>query len=138
LEYKQKHGNFNVPIRENATLSSWCKTQRQRYKNTMAIYQGLHGAEFSGSQVKASSLYQKAKKMAEEAKESERMLEPSDVTEAKNLLEPSRVCRLSAIGFEWDLQNTCFTESWETRFGELMRYKIVHGNCRVPKTGEHA
>lgn len=35
MEYKREHGNFHVSIRQNATLSSWCKTQRQRYKNTM-------------------------------------------------------------------------------------------------------
>lgn len=138
VDYKQKHGHFNVPLRENATLSSWCKTQRQRYKNTMAIYQGLHGAEFSGSHQKASTLYEKAKKMAEQAKQSGKILEPSDVTEAKDLLEANRICKLSAVGFEWDLQGSSFTESWETRFGELMRYKIMNGNCRVPKTGEYA
>lgn len=138
LEYKRQKGNFNVPIRENATLSSWCKTQRQRYKNTMAIYQGLNGAEFNGTQVKASGLFQKAKTLAEQAKLTGQILEPSDVTEAKDLLDPAKICKLTAVGFEWDLQNNSFTESWETKFGELMRYKIINGNCRVPKTGEHA
>ncbi|KAL3920465.1 MAG: hypothetical protein SGILL_003251 [Bacillariaceae sp.] len=138
LEYKLQKGNFNVPVRENATLSSWCKTQRQRYKNTMAIYQGLNGAEFHGTQVKASGLYQKAKTMAADAKQLGMLLDPWKVTEAKDLIDPEKICKLTAVGFEWDLQQSSFTESWESKFGELMRYKIINGNCRVPKTGEHA
>ncbi|KAL3908980.1 MAG: hypothetical protein SGARI_002818 [Bacillariaceae sp.] len=104
----------------------------------MAIYKGLHGAEFNGTQQKASVLYQKALKKGEEARRAGKTLEPSDVTEAKDLLEATRICKLSAVGFEWELQTSSFTESWESKFGELMRFKIVHGNCRVPKTGDSA
>lgn len=104
----------------------------------MAIYQGLNGAEFHGTQVKASGLYQKAKTMAADAKQLGMLLDPWKVTEAKDLIDPEKICKLTAVGFEWDLQQSSFTESWESKFGELMRYKIINGNCRVPKTGEHA
>lgn len=35
MEHKKKSGSFHVTSKQNPTLSSWCKTQRQRYKNTM-------------------------------------------------------------------------------------------------------
>lgn len=137
LEYKQVHGNFHVTSRENAALSSWCKTQRQRYKNTMAIYQGLYGAEFTGTQLKAQQLFDKARSLAVEAKKKGYSLEPSSVTEAKHLMDADKICKLTAVGFEWDLQKDTFEESWENRYMELMRYKLVNGNCRVPKGGEN-
>ncbi|KAG7357092.1 helicase domain protein [Nitzschia inconspicua] len=137
LEYKEKHNNFNVTSRENATLSSWCKTQRQRYKNTMAIYQGIYGEEFTGTQQKAQQLYEKAKKMAEDAREKEQTLDISQVTEAKHIMDPDKICKLQAVGFEWDLQKDSFEQSWENRYMELMRFKLVNGHCRVPKTGDN-
>ena len=39
MEHKKNHGTFHVTSKQNPTLSSWCKTQRQRYKNTMVCYQ---------------------------------------------------------------------------------------------------
>jgi Helicase associated domain len=35
MQHKKDHGTFHVTSKQNPTLSSWCKTQRQRYKNTM-------------------------------------------------------------------------------------------------------
>jgi Helicase associated domain len=55
-------------------------------------------------------------------------------SEAKNVLDADKIVKLSAIGFEWDLQKDSYVESWENRYNELMKYKIVNGNCRVPKT----
>jgi hypothetical protein len=137
LQYKQKHGNFNVTTRENATLSSWCKTQRQRYKNTMAIYQGIYGEEFTGTQQKAQQLFEKAKGMTEDARDQGMTIEISLVTEAKHTMDPEKICKLTAVGFAWDLQKDSFEESWETRYMELMRFKLLNANCRVPKTGDN-
>lgn len=93
LAYKEKNGHFHVTSKENATLSSWSKTQRQRYKNTMALYQGIYGVEFTSTQKKAEELYEKAKKLAEEAKEAgEEMPTVADVAEPKNCLHPDKVC----------------------------------------------
>lgn len=58
----------------------------------------------------------------------------STVSEAKNILDAEKIVKLTAVGFEWDLQNETYHEIWEGRYVELMKYKIVNGHCRVPKT----
>jgi hypothetical protein len=113
LAYKKKNGNFHVTNKQNSTLSSWCKTQRQRYKNTMAIYQGLYGVELSNPQKKAKELYEKAKDKAAELKSGDNAkngIAPtlSDIGEAKNMMDPERICKLNAVGFEWELQKDTY------------------------------
>ena len=113
LAYKKKNGNFHVTNKQNSTLSSWCKTQRQRYKNTMAIYQGLYGVELSNPQKKAKELYEKAKEKAAELKSGDNAkngIAPtlSDIGEAKNMMDPERICKLNAVGFEWELQKDTY------------------------------
>lgn len=103
----------------------------------MAIYQGIYGDEFSGTQQKAQQLFEKAKTMAEEAREQGMTLAISQVTEAKHTMDPEKICKLTAVGFAWDLQKDSFEESWESRYMELMRFKLLNGHCRVPKTGDN-
>jgi Helicase associated domain len=135
LAYKKIHGHFHVTSKENATLSSWSKTQRQRFKNTMALYQGMYGVEYTSTQQKAKELYENAKKRAEEAKVAgEEMPTLGDVGEAKNTLDPEKIAKLTAVGFEWELQKDSYVESWENRYLQLMKFKVVHGHCRVPKS----
>mmetsp|Transcript_19905 Transcript_19905/g.22246 ORF Transcript_19905/g.22246 Transcript_19905/m.22246 type:complete len:715 (-) Transcript_19905:17-2161(-) len=139
LAYKKKNGNFHVTNKQNSTLSSWCKTQRQRYKNTMAIYQGLYGVELSNPQKKAKELYEKAKEKAEEYKnegntKNRHTPTLSDIGEAKNMMEPERICKLNAVGFEWELQKDTYVESWENRYNQLLKFKVIQGHCRVPKS----
>lgn len=103
----------------------------------MAIYQGIYGEEFTGTQQKAQKLFEKAKKMAEEAREKGKTLEIAQVTEAKHIMDADKICKLQAVGFEWDLQKDSFEQSWENRYQELMRFKLLNGSCRVPKTGDN-
>jgi hypothetical protein len=104
----------------------------------MAIYAGLYGAEFEGTQRRAQELHAKAKTVSDESKKKGKAPEASDVTEAKNILDPEKICKLAAVGFDWDLQKDAYEESWENRYKELMRFKLINGHCRVPKTGETA
>lgn len=146
LAYRRENGNFHVTNKQNATLSSWCKTQRQRYKNTMAIYQGLYGVELTCPQKKAKELYEKAKEKAKEVKAAAAatvdgnkqavIVTPSlsDIGEAKNMMDPERICKLNAVGFEWELQKDTYVESWENRYNQLLKFKVVNGHCRVPKS----
>jgi hypothetical protein len=125
---------------------SWCKTQRQRYKNTMAIYQGLYGVELTCPQKKAKELYEKAKDKAKEVKataassgdggKQSLTATPtlSDIGEAKNMMDPERICKLNAVGFEWELQKDTYVESWENRYNQLLKFKVINGHCRVPKS----
>lgn len=131
-------------------IFSWCKTQRQRYKNTMAIYQGLYGVELTCPQKKAKELYEKAQDKAREAKEAiiasgeadgnvvkqAAVSTPNltDIGEAKNMMDPERICKLNAVGFEWELQKDTYVESWENRYNQLLKFKVVNGHCRVPKS----
>jgi len=142
--YRRKNGNFHVTNKQNATLSSWCKTQRQRYKNTMAIYQGLYGVELTCPQKKAKELYEKAKEKAKEVKSTsaatgdgikQAVIQTpslSDIGEAKNMMDPERICKLNAVGFEWELQKDTYVESWENRYNQLLKFKVINGHCRVP------
>ena len=44
---------------------------------------------------------------------------------------------MSPQEFDWQTklaEKDSYIESWEKRYSELMKYKIVNGNCRVPKT----
>ena len=48
-------------------------------------------------------------------------------------LAPERVAKLQVLQFEWAIQEKDKLESWERRFRELLSYKAVNGDCRVPK-----
>ena len=49
-------------------------------------------------------------------------------------MDPERICKLNAVGFEWELQKDTYVESWETRYNQLLKFKVVNGHCRVPKS----
>ncbi len=112
----------------------------------MAIYQGLYGVELTCPQKKAKELYEKAKEKAKEIKENTQangnankqvvLTTPSlsDIGEAKNMMDPERICKLNAVGFEWELQKDTYVESWENRYNQLLKFKVVNGHCRVPKS----
>jgi hypothetical protein len=46
----------------------------------------------------------------------------------KRLLEPEKVNNLNKIGFDWGFSLT----DWDTRYQDLLVYKVEHGNCLVP------
>ena len=48
-------------------------------------------------------------------------------------LSQDRIDRLNSIGFKRSLKKAVPTVPWETRFGELVRYKAEHGDCNVPQ-----
>lgn len=112
----------------------------------MAIYQGLYGVELTCPQKKAKELYEKAKDKAREVRENAQangdsnkqaaLTTPSlsDIGEAKNMMDPERICKLNAVGFEWELQKDTYVESWENRYNQLLKFKVVNGHCRVPKS----
>ena len=110
----------------------------------MAIYQGLYGVELTCPQKKAKELYEKAKQKAKEVKDNAEASDSkqtvlatpslSDIGEAKNMMDPERICKLNAVGFEWELQKDTYVESWENRYNQLLKFKVVNGHCRVPKS----
>ena len=46
----------------------------------------------------------------------------------KSTMTASRIQMLESIGFEWDIHG----KQWEERFLELVKYKQINGNCKVP------
>ena len=112
----------------------------------MAIYQGLYGVELTCPQKKAKELYEKAKEKAKEVKSTsaatgdgikQAVIQTpslSDIGEAKNMMDPERICKLNAVGFEWELQKDTYVESWENRYNQLLKFKVINGHCRVPKS----
>ena len=119
----------------------------------MAIYQGLYGVELTCPQKKAKELYEKAKEKSKEVKNAAAAANAadtddnskrkhtatpipslSDIGEAKNMMDPERICKLNAVGFEWELQKDTYVESWENRYNQLLKFKVINGHCRVPKS----
>ena len=100
--------------------------------------------ELTCPQKKAKELYEKAKEKAEEFKKAAAdgsnvgdkivYASLSDIGEAKNMMDPERICKLNAVGFEWELQKDTYLESWENRYNQLLKFKVIHGHCRVPKS----
>ncbi len=100
--------------------------------------------ELTCPQKKAKELYEKAKEKAKEVKataeastEKQTVIATpslSDIGEAKNMMDPERICKLNAVGFEWELQKDTYVESWENRYNQLLKFKVVNGHCRVPKS----
>jgi len=51
----------------------------------------------------------------------------------KGKISEGRVNLLNKIGFNWGSDAMTPTESWESRFAQLQRYKEEHGDCEVPR-----
>jgi hypothetical protein len=86
---------------------------------------------------KGEELYKKAKDKAGQLHASGENVALASIhqfSEAKHILDAEKIVKLNAVGFEWDLQKDSYIESWENRYSELMKHKILNGNCRVPKT----
>jgi hypothetical protein len=49
-----------------------------------------------------------------------------------NLLSPERINALKTLNFDFATK----TSSWNTKFEQLLRFRQVHGHCKVPVTGE--
>ncbi len=147
-EYKDKHGNCNVPQEwgENKQLAVWASTQRQGYKSNKLSEDRIKRLEEIGFEWDPfGSFWEEMFDTLKEYKENHgdcnvpyewpeneqlgRWVGTQRRNCRKGLLSEDRIKRLEDIGFEWDPSESY----WEKIFDALKEYKEEYGNCNVPK-----
>jgi hypothetical protein len=142
-EYKEKHGDCNVPKRcqEDADLGRWVnaqRTQRRLGKVSEKHIQQLTQLGFEWEPV-GSSWEKRFKELLEYRRQHGDCNVPTRnrslgkwVSSQRSLnrkkqLRAERVRHLGEIGFKWDL-----IAGWDENFTELKAYQKRFGNCNVP------
>eukprot|EP00956_Cyclotella_meneghiniana_P005765 scaffold7460_cov64-Cyclotella_meneghiniana.AAC.9 len=104
MEFKEKHGHSNVPVRykDDLKLGKWISNIRQKRKHMNAKEEEL---DDDG-----------------QPKKRQRPMQIGAVT-----LTPERIERFNAIDFAWDLTGPTPRQSWEARFEQCMEYYRANG-----------
>ena len=157
-EYKDDHGNCNVPVKyeDNPALAFWVKTQRVNYKNETLAADRIKQLNEIGFSWKPRD----SKRPLGSAETWQRRYEelkayntlngncnvPSGYTGIpglgdwvrnqrrlykKDVLTAEFVNQLNDIGFTWRLEKTAV--GWQHRYEELKAFKEINGHCNVPK-----
>ena len=159
VEYKNLFGNCRVPQRysTNAKLGQWVSNQRVQYKlsqegkSCVMTEERIQQLESVGFVWNAQASW---KERFEELVEYKKVFGdcrvPTQFSDNPKLgqwvvtqrvqcklsqegkscrMTEERIKELGSIGFVWSAQHA----SWKERFEELVEYKKVFGNCRVPK-----
>lgn len=139
LLFYQRHGHYKVSRHSDFALWSWCKSQRQKYKQTMeAIRTGNYdrlgqGRNHGGCDIQFLQTSSAGEKLRGKSCTHESHSTSSSVWK----MSAERIVRLQAINFEWEVLASENDTSWNQRYVDLLKYKAVHGNCRVSKTHEN-
>ena len=158
-EYKQEHGDCNVPqeYRKNPQLGVWARNQRMFYKQNKMNAERIEALEsigFEWSMPTPTILrWKRFGELEEYKREHGDCIVPRDYKKnpqlaswvgnqrsayarslgknQKGILEISaeRVEALNNIGFEWKLRDRL---EWDERYDELLAYKQTHGDTLVP------
>ena len=158
-EYKQEHGDCNVPqeYRKNPQLGVWARNQRMFYKQNKMNAERIEALEsigFEWSMPTPTILrWKRFGELEEYKREHGDCIVPRDYKKnpqlaswvgnqrsayarslgknQKGILEISaeRVEALNNIGFEWKLRDRL---EWDERYDELVAYKQKHGDTLVP------
>ena len=162
-EYKQEHGDCNVPYRykANPQLGLWVRDQRANYKNSRLAderIQNLNAIGFVWDSQEAAWEEKFAELVAYKEMHGDTLV-PIDLSrgsdnkyydlaqwvhtqrtqyrflqEGKHShLTDERIQKLNRIGFVWDAQEA----AWEEKFAELVEFKAAHGHTDVPKSWEN-
>ncbi|HDY67604.1 MAG TPA: hypothetical protein ENH85_07425, partial [Candidatus Scalindua sp.] len=145
-EYKDKHGNYNVPQKwtGNRQLGSWVSSQRAYYRDKKLSNDKIKHLEEIGFEWDIyESQWEQMFAMLKKYKDKHGDCNvPRDWTENIQLanwanaqrgryritkLSDERIKCLEEIGFEWDTLES----QWEEMFVELKEYKDKHGDCNV-------
>ena len=144
-EYKQNHGNCQVPLNySDKELANWVNNQRV-YKNTgkadPSRIQRLNELGFVWDAI-SESWENMFSRLVAYKKEHGNCLVPQNYSDTelanwvsnrrilrnRGKLEPSRIQQLNELGFVWDARGA----SWDEMFCRLAEYKLDHGDCVVP------
>ncbi len=146
-EYKEEHGDCNVPLRweVNKGLGHWVIGQRMRYKKGNLsddrikrledlgfvwdpsesqweeIFKVLVEYKKEHGNCNVSSEWEKNKQLA-------RWVKSQRILYLDNQLDKDRIERLEDLGVVWKRLES----QWEEMFDALREYKKEHGDCKVP------
>jgi len=146
-EYKERHGDCNVPARgsENKQLGLWVSKQRAKYENGMlskdqikrlddlGIIWNPHGSKWEVN-FEALKKYKERRgdcdvsRGCPENKKLAFWITNQRSAFIKKTLSTDRIKRLEDLGFVWDT----FEMQLENRLEELKQYKEKYGDCNVP------
>lgn len=142
--YREKHGDVNIPHDRNSELWRWVSTQRifkKRGKlptdkirrlddidfiwdfsdfqwelrfNDLLAYRAYHGnVNVSQSESTGLGAWANTQRSAKKS----------------GGISDERIYRLNELGFIWDVIGL----QWESKFNELLAYKVAHGSVNVPQ-----
>jgi hypothetical protein len=152
VEYKQTHGDCNVPhaYSVNPQLGFWVAEQRQKKrKGTLrnerhaqlysigfeeAIHRAAWGQRFQQLvEYKQTHGDCKVRYQYSVNPQLGRWVNTQRWSKRKGTLGVKRQRQLNSIGFEWgkEIEETP-QAAWGQRFQQLVDYKKTHGDCRVP------
>jgi hypothetical protein len=151
-EYKENHGDCNVPINwsENKQLSSWVANQRINYRNGKLSDDRIKRLEDIGfvwerfeskweEQFAALKEYKKnhgdcnVPNSWSENKQLADWVRGQRTSYREGKLSEDRIKRLEDMGFVWKLITYIPSKaSWDEMFDALNEYKKNHGDCNVP------
>ena len=142
--FKAEHGHCNVP-RRHGSLGNWMHKQRTEYKKGKLSKErvqqlGALGFDWSpGSTLltwderfdeltKYKAEHGDCRILKREGPLGE-WVSQQRTAHKKGKLSDERAQELDALGFLWNP-----TPTWDERLDELMKYKVEHGDCNVPKS----
>ncbi len=148
-EYKDKHGNCNVPAKwkENKQLGVWVSSQRANYKKEIVLSKDqIKRLEDEGFAWERKGVFwEEMFTMLKEYKDKQgncnvpqrwkaneqlgKWVSQQRVRYKKGVLIVDQIKRLEDIGFEWERKGAY----WEEMFTMLKEYKDKQGNCNVPQ-----
>ena len=148
-DYKQAHGNCNVPEgwKEDPEFARWCAYQRKAYRgyrtispNRIALLEDLgfvwdpYAAAWEQMFIELTA-YKLVHGDCNVPQRLEGSLELAEWCRSQRRafkgkkLSVDRIARLEQLGFVWDQ----LIAEWEHMFAELIAYKLAHGDCNVPQ-----
>lgn len=149
--YKSQYGNCNVPgqWKQNAKLSSWVFTQRQR-KATLSTEKidklNALGFVWDVNDFLWDRRFQELKKYKERFNHTMILTEYKDEFKllyawisnqrmfySKKRMAKERIVMLEEMGFDFK-PSLKVDEVWENYFQRLIKYKAQFGHCNVPKS----
>ena len=146
VDFFKLNGHCNVPAdwSANPELARWILLQRRAKKaNQLAPEQvvrmeeigfawSVHEGDWEAMFVKLTDYMRPMnngrQRELQPSRELRRWMLKQRESKKRGELIPEREKKLASIGFEW----APFSARWEKMFGELKKFRLEHGHCRVP------
>jgi hypothetical protein len=154
VEYKEKNGHCNFPIKKNGPLGHWVKKQRiffrskklkaDRYEKLVGIEFAFEDARFANENAKWNRRFMELVKYKEKNGHCNvprrngsfgEWINHQRTSFTSKKLKEDRYEKLVGIGFVFeDAKFASDNEKWNRLFVELEEYKETNGHCNCPTT----